>query len=140
MIIMDEYTSLLERGLAKVPKDIKDSGRFHIAKPVIEEAGQKTIITNFLEIAGSLRRDSDVMFKFLLQQLATKGELAGQRATIQGVFNQDQVARKIDLYMTMYVVCPHCGKPDTKLIHEKGQELIKCEACGEKNPAGKKPG
>jgi len=137
---MDEYESLLKRGLGKVPKDIEGSGRFHIAKPEIEKAGARTIITNFLEIAGSLRRDPDDMFKFMLQQLATKGELAGQRATIQGVFTQEQVARKIDLYMKMYVLCPKCGKPDTKLVHEKGAELIRCEACGEKSLAGKKPG
>jgi translation initiation factor 2 subunit 2 len=135
-----DYESLLKRGMDKVPKDIEGSGRFHIAKPVIEKAGARTIITNFLEIAGSLRRDPDDMFKFMLQQLATKGDLVGQRATIQGVFTQEQVARKIDLYLKMYVLCPKCGKPDTKLVHEKGVELIRCEACGEKSPAGKKPG
>jgi len=133
-----DYDALLRRGLDKVPKDIEGSGRFHLAKPDIEKAGARTIILNFLEIAGSLRRDPDVLFKFLLQQLATKGELAGQRATIQGVFTQEQVARKIDLYMKMYVLCPKCSKPDTKIIHEKGLELIKCEACGEKSPAGSK--
>jgi len=133
-----DYDTLLKRGLDKVPKDIEGSGRFHLAKPDIEKAGARTIILNFLEIAGSLRRDPDVLFKFLLQQLATKGDLAGQRATIQGVFTQEQVARKIDLYLKMYVLCPKCGKPDTKIIHEKGLELIKCEACGEKSPAGVK--
>ena len=126
--------------MEKVPKDIDSGERFHIARPEIEKAGARSIITNFLEIAGSLRRDPDGMFKFLLQQLATKGSVEGQRAVIQGVFTQEQVANKIDLYVKMYVLCPHCGKPDTKLIHEKGIELIKCEACGEKNPAGKKPG
>lgn len=136
MICMDDYENLLNRGLEKVPKDIEGKGRFHLAKPGIEKAGARTIITNFLEIAGSLRRDPDDMFKFLLQQLATKGSLEGQRATIQGVFSQEQVARKIDLYMNMYVLCPKCGKPDTKLVHEKGRELIRCEACGEKSPAG----
>jgi translation initiation factor 2 subunit 2 len=137
---MDEYERLLKRGLDKVPKDVEGSGRFHIAKPQLEEAGAKTIITNFLEIASSLRRDPDTMFKFLLQQLATKGSLEGQRATIQGVFTQEQVARKIDLYMNMYILCPECGKHDTKIVHEKGRELIKCEACGHKSPPGKKPG
>lgn len=135
-----DYENLLKRGLDKVPKDIDSKGRFHLAKPAIEKAGAKTIITNFLEIAGSLRRDPDDLFKFLLQQMATKGGLEGQRATLQGVFTSEQIAKKIDLYVKMYVMCPRCGKPDTKLIHEKGMELIKCEACGEKSPAGKKPG
>ncbi|RLI97553.1 MAG: translation initiation factor IF-2 subunit beta [Candidatus Aenigmatarchaeota archaeon] len=132
-----DYEKLLKRGMEKVPDDVEGGERFRIAKPQIEKAGSKTIITNFLEIAGSLRRDPDDMFKFLLKQLATKGELAGQRATLQGVFTQDQIMKKINLYVGGFVKCPECGKHDTKLVYEKGAELIKCEACGAKSAAGR---
>jgi translation initiation factor 2 subunit 2 len=135
---MDDYDMLLKRGLDRVPKDAEEGGgRFHMAKPMLEKAGSRTIITNFLEIAGSVRRDPDDMFKFLLQQLATKGSLEGQRAIVQGVFTEKQVAGRIDMYVKMYVMCPVCGKPDTKLVHDRGIPTIKCEACGAKSPAGK---
>jgi len=135
---MDDYEKLLQRGLAKVPKEVDGSGRFHVAKPEVEKAGAKTIITNFFEIAGSIRREPGDLLKFLLAQLATKGEMAGQRATLQGVFGEDQIAKKIELYIRMYVLCPVCGKPDSKLVGEHGIVMIKCEACGAKSPAGKK--
>lgn len=132
-----DYEKLLERGLSKVPKDVVGTDRFHLAKPEVEKAGAKTIITNFLEISGSMRRDPHDLLKYLLIQLATKGEVSGQRVTVQGVFTQAQIAKKIDQYLKSYVICPRCGKPDSKIIHEKGIELIKCEACGEKSPPGK---
>lgn len=135
---MEGYEKLLQRGLAKVPKDVDGSGRFHVAKPEVEKAGAKTIITNFFEIAGSIRREPGDLLKFLLAQLATKGEMAGQRATLQGVFGEDQIAKKIELYIRMYVLCPVCGKPDSKLVGEHRIVMIKCEACGAKSPAGKK--
>ncbi len=135
---MDEYEKLLKRGLEKVPEKTEGEDRFRMAKPVIEKAGARTIITNFLEIAGSLRRDPDDVFKFLLQQLATKGGIEGQRAIVQGVFTETQIADKIGLYARMYVLCQECGKHDTKLVHEKGRLLIRCEACGAKTLAGKK--
>ena len=133
-----DYEAMLKRGIEKVPDDVKGKDRFHIARPGIEKAGQKTIITNFLEIAGSLRRDPGDVFKFLLKQLATKGDLTGQRAILKGVFSQKQVSDKIDLYIQLYVKCPKCNKHDTKLVFEKGRGFIKCEACGAKSPAGRK--
>lgn len=135
---MQDYEKLLKRGLAKVPKEKDHGSRFKVAQPIVEKAGARTIITNFYEIAGSLRREPDALLKFLLKQLATKGEFEGQRLVVLGVFTQEHVARKIELYIRMYVLCPECGKPDTKLVYEGGRELIKCEACGAKSPAGKK--
>jgi translation initiation factor 2 subunit 2 len=135
---MQDYETLLKRGLAKVPKDVSGSGRFKVAQPIIEEAGAKTIIINFYEIAGSLRRDPQDLLKFLLKQLATKGGLEGQRLVVLGRFSKEHIANKIDIYVKSYVICPVCSRPDTKLIYEGGRELIRCEACGAKSPAGKK--
>ena len=135
---MEDYQKLLKRGLEKIPEKAEGEDRFRMAKPETEKAGARTIITNFLEIAGSIRRDPEHMFKFLLQQLATKGGTEGQRAILQGVFSEQQIKEKLELYVRMYVHCQECGKHDTRLMHEKGQMLIRCEACGAKTPAGRK--
>ena len=94
-ILPMDYDSLLKRGLDRVPKDIEGSGRFHLAKPDIEKAGAKTIITNFLEIAGSLRRNPDILFKFLLQQLATKFGSLPEETTfrVQAMESLDELDR-----------------------------------------------
>ena len=34
----------------------------------------------------------------------------------------------------VFVICPLCGKPDTKIIKEGGVGFIRCMACGSKNP------
>ncbi len=127
-----DYEKLLERGLKKVPKDLDQGSRFNVAKPDVEKAGAKTIIANFFEISGSLRRDPEDIVKFLLKQLATKGELEGQRLVVQGNFSQDMIDKKIDIYIKSYVICSECGKPDTKIVAEGTVHYLKCEACGAK--------
>ncbi len=129
-----DYEKLLQRGLEKVPKDLEHGARFSVAKPQVEKAGAKTIIVNFFEISGSLRRDPDDIVKFLLKQLATKGDLEGQRLVVQGNFSQEMIGKKIDLYIKTYVLCSECGKPDTKIVTEGGKHYLKCEACGAKRP------
>ena len=79
---MSDYESLLKRGMEKIPEDVKTSGRFKVAKPIVEKAGAKTIIENFLEIAGGLDREPQHMLKFLIKQLATKGGMEGQRLVV----------------------------------------------------------
>lgn len=134
---MDEYEKLLKRGIEKMPEDVKTGGRFKVAKPIIEKAGAKTIITNFLEIAGGLGREPDHLLKFLLKQLATKGEMDNQRLVVLGVFTEDAIQKKIDLYIRQYVTCPKCGKPDSKLTKEHDNVILRCDACGANTPIPK---
>lgn len=134
---MSDYESLLKRGMGKIPEDAKSCGRFHIAKPEIEKAGAKTIIINFFEIAGGLDREPEHLLKFLLKQLATKGEMEGQRLVVLGVFTTDVIEKKLELYVKQYVMCPKCNRPDTKLIKEHEGLYIRCDACGAKTPVSK---
>lgn len=132
-----DYESLLKRGLAKVPEDLRTGARFKIAKPDVEKAGAKTIISNFLEIAGGLDREPDHLLKFMLKQLATKGGIEGQRLVVLGVFSADAIEKKIELYVKQYVTCPNCGRPDSKIIKERDNSFLRCDACGAKSPLPK---
>jgi translation initiation factor 2 subunit 2 len=132
-----DYEALLKRGMDKIPEDVKTAGRFNVAKPEVEKAGAKTIITNFLEIAGGLDREPEHLLKFLLKQLATKGELEGQRLVVLGVFGADAIEKKIDIYMKQYVLCPKCNRPDSKLVKEHEAMWLQCDACGAKTPVPK---
>ena len=40
------------------------------------------------------------------------------------------VNEKIRDYANLYVLCPECGKPDTKLIEKGNIVKLKCAACG----------
>lgn len=125
-----DYETLLERGMSQVPKRSEAGERFEMPVALLEKAGRRTIILNIFDIAKTLRREPDHLIKFLLKEMATKGELQAQRLFVLGVFTAEMINKKIDLYVKEYVSCPECGKPDTKLFKEARFIIMKCEACG----------
>jgi translation initiation factor 2 subunit 2 len=130
---MQTYEKLLDQAFEKLPRKSESSERFQMPRASILPAGARTIITNFVEIANSLRRKPGHLQKFLFKELATSGELQGSRLVVQGRFRSDVVDRKIELYAKEYVFCPGCGKPDTKFLKEDRYLFLKCEACGSKH-------
>jgi translation initiation factor 2 subunit 2 len=124
------YEELLKRGLSKVPKKSEETDRFSVPKAKTQPDGARTIITNFLELADGLRRDPQHLLKYILKELATKGDLEKGRLTVIGRFTDDHINRKIDGYVKAFVICPECGKPDTKIVKEDRYHFLKCEACG----------
>ena len=127
---MSDYHELLKRALSKKPTDTHTGERFVIPTATVTVHGSKTCIENFSEIASSLRRDPNHLLKFLLKELATKGEISGQRLLVQGIFTELVVNKKIELYVKTFVLCPECGKPDSKLSKEDKVTILRCEACG----------
>ena len=133
-IPMQSYEKLLERGMKKIPKPSGSGGRFQIPKARVLNQGMKTIIANFLEISGALRREPNHLMKFLLKELATSGEISGKAAEFTGRFPPSLIDKKIEIYVKGRVLCQECGKPDTKLIRRDRLEFLKCDACGAKHP------
>lgn len=130
------YEELLKRGMSKVPKKAETEERFVIPPAQIQPAGAKTIIVNFQDIASGLRRDVSHILKFILKELATKGEMEKGRLTVIGRFSADQVNKKIESYVKQYVMCPECNRPDTKITKEDKFMFMVCEACGAKRSLG----
>ncbi|MEE9323291.1 MAG: translation initiation factor IF-2 subunit beta [Candidatus Aenigmarchaeota archaeon] len=130
---MQPYEKLLDQAFGKLPKKSESGERFQMPKASILPAGARTIVTNFVEIANSLRRKPDHLQKFLLKELATSGELKENRLVVQGRFRSDVVDRKIELYAKEYVFCHDCNKPDTKFVKEDRHLFLKCEACGSRH-------
>ncbi|MCD6590808.1 MAG: translation initiation factor IF-2 subunit beta [Candidatus Aenigmarchaeota archaeon] len=130
---MESYEKLLDRAYSNLPKNSETGERFQMPKAQILNAGARTIIVNFTELANILRREPQHLQKFLLKELATSGELQGGRLIVQGRFRADVINKKIELYVKEYVLCPDCGKPDTKFVKEDRYLFLKCEACGSKH-------
>lgn len=128
---MSTYEELLQRAKKASAKGA-EGGRFAMPKPEIMEEGAKTIIKNLAAIASTFRRKDEHIFKFFLKELAVPGELKGGRAAFAGNFVQRQMDEKLKEYARIFVLCYTCGKPDTNIITEEGQEKLKCEACGSK--------
>ena len=132
-----DYESLLKRGMDKVPKKEKAGDRFEMPRLKVQKSGSRSVITNFSEAAGTLRREPRHLMKFLLKELATSGELKGNGLEVQGAFSPDAVNKKLEKYVESYVKCQACGKHDTNLVREKGFFFIKCEVCGARDPVSK---
>ncbi|MBI4020118.1 MAG: translation initiation factor IF-2 subunit beta [Candidatus Aenigmarchaeota archaeon] len=134
---MDDYEQLLKSAMEKIPHREGTGERFEMPRAQAMISGQRTIITNFKDVADKLRRDPKHLQKFLLKELATSGELEPQGLVVLGNFSSDMVNRKLDAYVKAYVLCPECKRPDTRIIKEDVYHFLKCEACGAKHPVSK---
>ncbi|MBT4376678.1 translation initiation factor IF-2 subunit beta [archaeon] len=135
---MESYEQLLESAYDKV-KVIEGTGeRFEIPKIEGHFEGKKTILTNFLQIASHLRRDVEPFQKFLLKELATKGNIERERLILNNKISSKKINPKIEQYVNEFVLCQECKKPDTELIKEGKFTMIHCLACGAKHPVRSK--
>jgi len=124
---------MLERVRKLMPESVFEKERFEIPKALGHIQGNRTIISNFLQMASSLGRESDHMLKYILKELATPGEIKKSGSLIFGTkVPASRINEKIRKYVSDFVFCPECGKPDTKLQKESGITFIKCSACGAK--------
>ena len=129
-----DYESLLNKAYEKLPKTEEQIDRFQVPLAETMIQGNQTIIKNFSQIAETLRREPSHILKFLAKELATPAGLDGSRAILQAKFSQKIIQQKLEVYVTEYVFCKECKRPDTKLTKEDRITILKCEACGAKSP------
>jgi translation initiation factor 2 subunit 2 len=132
-----DYEDRLDRAIDETP-DIEAGGdRFDVPDPEVRVEGNATVYENFQGTLDRLDRDAEHLLKFLQNELGTSAHIdESGRARLTGEFDADRVADVLDAYLTRYVQCPECGLPDTRLEREQGAELLRCEACGARSPAG----
>jgi|SRR3989344_6099529 len=126
------YEELLDRAGKNMPEKTGDSARFETPKARGHIEGNKTIISNFKQIADTLERPIEHLLKCVLKELATPGELRKDAAIIGTRLSASRINEKIEKYVNDFVLCPACKKPDTQLVKENKILFIKCSACGAK--------
>ncbi len=130
---METYEQLLNQAYEKV-KQVKDSGeRFEVPKIEGHIEGKKTILTNFMQIVSHLRRPAEHFQKFLLKELATPGQLEGERLILNNKIPSVKINQKIEEYTNEFVLCRECKKPDTEILREDRLSFLHCSACGAKH-------
>lgn len=133
-----EYEKLLEEAYGKIKKTSHSGERFEIPKVEGYFEGKKTIITNFSQLAAHLRRNPEHFQKFLLKELAASGQKEGDRLVLNIKVPSSKINQKIESYISEFVICKECKKPDTELIKEGRITFIHCLACGAKHPVRSK--
>jgi translation initiation factor 2 subunit 2 len=129
------YEDMLKNARKQLPKSVFERARFEIPKIKGHIQGNRTILTNFLQIASVLGRPVEHMLKYILKELATPGEIKKNGSVIIGTkVSASRINEKIRMYADDYVLCIECGKPDTKIEKEGNFSFMKCQACGAKHP------
>lgn len=130
---MEDYNTLLEKARKDMPDSVKEKERFEIPKVIGHLQGNRTIISNFSQIADSLGRPVQHMLKYVLKELAAPGNLTNSALMIGAKVAASRINQKIRQYANEFVLCSECGKPDTKMEKEGHVTYIRCTACGDKH-------
>ncbi len=130
-----DFDNLLDRGYGSLPEStLVKSERFEMPKVKGHIEGNKTVISNFFQIASAFRRPLEHLLKFVLKELATPGEVRGNMLILGSKIPASRINEKIEKYAMEYVLCKECGKPDTKIVKEDEYLFKRCQACGAKQP------
>jgi translation initiation factor 2 subunit 2 len=132
-IFMD-YKELLDKARKELPTKSESHDRFEVPKVRGHVQGNRTVISNFVQIASAINRDADHLLKFILKELATPGEIKNNVLILGRKVSSVMINDKIDKYVKELVICKECKKPDTKLIKEDKITFVRCQACGAKHP------
>ena len=125
-----EYKDLLAKAREQMPKSVLEKERFEIPKVIGHIQGNRTIVSNFHQIAAVLGRPIDHFLKYVLKELAAPGQLSHSALIIGTKVAASKVNQKVREYANEFVLCYECGKPDTKVDRDGTLAYLKCTACG----------
>jgi len=131
---MEAYSALLERARSKLPPVRTEGERFQVPEPDVMSDGKSTVIRNFQEIAGVVRREPAHVIGYLAKELGCPGVLDLPRGVLKSRLTKDQIAQRMREYVLKYVICSECKRPDTHLEKSGRLTLLVCEACGAQRP------
>jgi len=130
LLMIQDYEKLVERAYKQLPETVVKEERFVIPKVRGHIQGNRTVISNFLQIADALSRNPQHLLKYVLKELAAPGELKKSGVIFGSKMPASRINEKIEKYVEEFVMCKECKKPDTKLVKEGNFLFMKCMACG----------
>ncbi|EST08564.1 Translation initiation factor IF2/IF5 [Kalmanozyma brasiliensis GHG001] len=109
-----------------------DKKKFTMVPPqVARDGSKKTVFANVVDICKRMHRQPEHVIQFLFAELGTIGSVDGsQRLVIRGRFQPKQIENVLRRYITEYVICKTCKRPETKLSKENRIYFVTCEKCG----------
>lgn len=126
------YEKMLDRLYSMIQVKVEKFRRFE--QPVAEVAivKNRTIITNFKDIAEKLNRDLEELARFFYKDLAISGMIDPntKQLILFGKFTFERINMSLKYYIKKYLLCPVCNSNDTVITREKKNVFLKCLACG----------
>lgn len=121
---------MLGEARSVLPEKTSTTSRFEIPKVKGRIEGNKTVISNFFQIADVIGRKPQHLLKYVLKELATPGVLKNQTVVFGSKISASKINERIESYVDEFVFCKECSSPDTKMVKEGDICYIKCQACG----------
>ena len=125
-----DYAKMLAEGKKNLPDDIQESSRFEVPKIKGSLQGNKTVLSNLMQIAQHIGRKPEHLIKYLSRELGMPAETKGNFVIFTGKGNSARINEKIEEYTEKLVICKECNKPDTELKKQQNIYIMKCQACG----------
>ena len=125
---------MLDRAYMLLPKEALNKERFEMPDMQSHIQGKKTIVGNFAQVLKSLHREERHILKYIAKETATSAVLSEGKLLLNSKFTREQVNKFFHAYITQYVLCHECHKPDTKFVEQQGIKMMKCDACGALSP------
>ena len=133
----EEYENLLSEAYTKIKPAESKIDRSEVPRVEGHIEGIKTIITNFKQICSYIRREQEHVLKYLLRELATPGVIRGDRLILTRKISSKLINEKLNQYVSDYVICKECKKPDTEIMRDDRLTFLHCLACGAKKSISK---
>lgn len=124
------YEELLKKGRSSLPQQAQESKRLEIPELKSLVVGNRTKVTNLVEISKVVRRDLNHIIKFLTKEVASQAVIEPDGVMFNGKIGNILLNNKFREYLKEFVFCHECSKPDTNLHKEARVTIMKCEACG----------
>ena len=139
MASRDEYLEMLARAREQMPAVVSTGERFVPPKPIIAIEGKQTHIVNFKEITDILNRDPKLLSRYLSKELGSPYFMTedGRKLILSRKIDPRQIENRLERFIKLYVVCPHCGRPDTEITKVRKAWILRCHACGAETPVPK---
>jgi len=131
-----DYKALLKTAKEQLPDKISEEERFQIPSVDLFVEGKTTVFRNFSDIAETIRRKPADLLNYFQRELGTPGVLEGRRAVFKSRLIVSQVDARLKSYVTSFVLCTECKRPDTHITKEGRVDVLECEACGARRPIG----
>ncbi|UCF08054.1 MAG: translation initiation factor IF-2 subunit beta [Thermoplasmata archaeon] len=129
-----DYEALLKRARERLPPDVIEHERFQVPELDVLIEGKTTVVRNFQDLADAINREPADILAYLLKELGTAGSMEGRRVIFKGKVQPDQIKDRVDSYISTYVLCSECMRPDTKLVKDGRTLILECDACGAFRP------
>ncbi|PSP54940.1 translation initiation factor IF-2 subunit beta [Halobacteriales archaeon QS_1_67_19] len=133
-----DYGSNLDRAMDATPDFEGQETRFNYPDADAQKDGAFTRLTNLGDIADALGRDIEHVHSALQRELGTNGKLAEGRGRYNGSFSGGDFDAALESYVEEFVRCSECGLPDTRLVRENRNLMLRCDACGAFRPVTKR--